>query len=438
MRERRVFMMLGIVLAVFTLGLAYAAISTNLEITGNVTGTFDSNNFQVKFSKVSAVTGTNGVNVSGSTATIVSGNETMGTFSFTGFTTRGQTQSATWTISNENEAQLYALIEITTASEVNSENFKATIDLADDVIAPNETTTATVTVECIKTPEGDVNSGEMSFGITATSSADEVTSGGSSGGTSGGTGTTEETLPTTTSYVGSYADVDGDGTVDGIIFADQAVGTTGTGQWGTDDWGTAAWGTYSVPKVTSGLKEYEVTQTYTSPKLGQREVVSPVDGTSGTDRFFVMALSDFTTSSYSTFYWYYSAYSEKSLDDIVETTANDFGEGYTKTGEVIAKWNKGAVSNGGYGAQNDRDIWKHIQDEYDNGWFIPSKAEWSAFGGELGITTANYSSTYGLSYGYWSSSQYTTYYAYDANFDYGSVCDYSVYGSFYVRLCTTF
>ena len=173
MRERRVFMLLGIVLAVFALGLAYAAVSTNLEITGNATGNFDPSNFQVKFSKISEVTGTKGVDTKGSTVSINSTDPTKGTFSFTGFTTRGQTQSATWTISNENEAQLYALIEITTASEVNSENFKATINLADDVLAPNETTTAKVTVECIKTPEGDVNSGEMSFGITATSSADE-------------------------------------------------------------------------------------------------------------------------------------------------------------------------------------------------------------------------------------------------------------------------
>jgi len=102
MRERRVFMLLGIVIAVLALGLAYAAVSTNLEIKGNVTGTFDSNNFQVKFSKVSEVTGTKGVNTAGSTATINSTDPTKGTFNFTGFTTKGQTQSATWTISNEN------------------------------------------------------------------------------------------------------------------------------------------------------------------------------------------------------------------------------------------------------------------------------------------------------------------------------------------------
>jgi len=170
MRERRVFMLLGIVLAVFALGLAYAAVSTNLEITGNATGNFDPSNFQVIFSEVSGVTGTNGVNTAGSTASINSADPTKGTFSFTGFTTKGQTQSATWTISNDNNAELYAHIEINTDTEINKEHFRTTVELADDVIAPNETTTVTVTAECIKTPEGNVESGEMTFGFTATSS----------------------------------------------------------------------------------------------------------------------------------------------------------------------------------------------------------------------------------------------------------------------------
>jgi len=42
----------------------------------------------------------------------------------------------------------------------------------------------------------------------------------------------KEPIPTTTSYVGCYADMDADGTIDGVIFADQGVGTTGTGEWG--------------------------------------------------------------------------------------------------------------------------------------------------------------------------------------------------------------
>jgi len=257
----------------------------------------------------------------------------------------------------------------------------------------------------------------------------------------------EQPIGTDQSYVGCYADMDRDGNIDGVIFADQGFGTTGTGVWGDEDFGLDEMGTYEVPKISSGLKEYYISQESYTIKSTDGEwdsdphpVISPVEGTIGIDRFYVMKLSDFTTSSYSTFYWYYSAYSESSLDDPIARTAHDFGEGYEKTGEVIAKWNKGAVSNGGYGAQNDGDIWKHIQTEYANGWFIPSKGEWSAFGGELGITSSNYSTTYGLSHSYWSSSQYDTICAYGAYFDDGCLgydrINRSTYG--YVRLCTPF
>jgi len=200
-----------------------------------------------------------------------------------------------------------------------------------------------------------------------------------------------EPIPTSTSYVGCYADMDANGTIDGVIFADQGVGTTGTGEWGSSA------GVYEVPTITSGLREYYISQeSYTIKSTDGKwdanahPVISPVKGTTGTDRFYVMALSDFTTSAYSTFYWYYSAYSAESLDNPIEEAGDDFGEGYTKTGEVIEKWNLGEVANGGYGAQNDQDIWKHIQTEYDNGWFVPSMAEWSAFEAELGIMPSTY------------------------------------------------
>ena len=35
----------------------------------------------------------------------------------------------------------------------------------------------------------------------------------------------------TDSFVGYYADADGDGTVDGVIYADLAKGTSGTRKW---------------------------------------------------------------------------------------------------------------------------------------------------------------------------------------------------------------
>ena len=56
----------------------------------------------------------------------------------------------------------------------------------------------------------------------------------------------------TESYVGYYADIDGDGTVDGIIFADLLHGKTG--QWGNSN------GTYTIPTIESTkVKSYKIT-----------------------------------------------------------------------------------------------------------------------------------------------------------------------------------
>ena len=45
--------------------------------------------------------------------------------------------------------------------------------------------------------------------------------------------TEDEIISKTEPYVGYYADVNADGTVDGVIYADLAVGNTGDGEWGT-------------------------------------------------------------------------------------------------------------------------------------------------------------------------------------------------------------
>ena len=96
---------------------------------------------------------------------------------------------------------------------------------------------------------------------------------------------------------------------------------------------------------------------------------------------------------------------------------------------MIAKWNNGGTNEGyyktetktendientvtTYATQEKQDIWKHIQAKSAEGWFIPSRAEWAAFAGELGVNnTANDSKNYnalGFSRYYWSSSQSKT------------------------------
>jgi len=244
-----------------------------------------------------------------------------------------------------------------------------------------------------------------------------------------------EAIPNSTEYVGCYADMDANGTVDGVIFADHGYGMVGTSPWGD------SWGPYSVTKITSGLKEYYISQeSYTNSNWGTHEVISPVEGTSGTDRFYVMALSDISTSTYT---WYSAASGNLDSSRNVATSANDFGSGKSNTIFMVS-----AINAGTYGTGTSTDMWKVIQNNStyplatstsDSGkWFVPSKGEWSAFGGELGITSSNYSSTYGLSYYYWSSSQSETYTAFRTRFDGGFVGRRIVHDFNYVRLCATF
>ena len=86
------------------------------------------------------------------------------------------------------------------------------------------------------------------------------------------------------SGVGYYADVDGNGTVDGIIFADFKNG--GSGSWG----GTR----YTISTVT-GLKEYYISKTNYNGPFGTKNVLSARG--SGNARFNVMALSDYNNST---------------------------------------------------------------------------------------------------------------------------------------------
>ena len=90
------------------------------------------------------------------------------------------------------------------------------------------------------------------------------------------------------SGVGLYADTDGDGTPDGIIFEDLKKG--GSGSWG----GTS----YTIDTATD-LKEYYISQTNYDGPFGTKNVLSARE--SGNARFKVMALSDYNNSKTYTF-----------------------------------------------------------------------------------------------------------------------------------------
>ena len=239
-------------------------------------------------------------------------------------------------------------------------------------------------------------------------------------------------IPETETQVANYADVDGNGTVDGVIYADLAIGGSG-----------AALGEgYTISKG-SGFKKYRVTQEVYSESFGTGKVIAPVEGSSGNERFYVMTLSNVVSGAK---YWYDDAYGN--MEDYASQTSTAFGAGEQNTINMIAKWNSG--SNGGYGAQNagtnspyNPDVWgiSAVNSRTWNGssgWYVPSKEEWVAFAGELNIDDSNYLNL-GLNHRYWSSSQVDTQNVWVADFAQKDCSRYTVDSPFNcVRLGTTF
>lgn len=127
-----------------------------------------------------------------------------------------------------------------------------------------------------------------------------------------------------TSYVGYYADTNGDGTVDGVIFADLAIG--GSGVW--NESGDPTYdkdGVYSYnPFPKEQLKDYEISLKEYSDKFGKKPVLK-VAG-SEKDRFYIMALKDISNHTYT---WYASAYNANNglMTNWQTTTSRNFGSG---------------------------------------------------------------------------------------------------------------
>ena len=228
-----------------------------------------------------------------------------------------------------------------------------------------------------------------------------------------------EVIDTTTSYVGYYADIDGDKEPDGVIYADLAVAVSG--QWYNSN------GAFSYEAIT-GTKDYYVSKTDHEGDFGTKDVLTATG--SGADRFYVMALDDFNAGTY------YCWYDAGKISDYSTVTSTDFGKGKTNTATMIGKWNSST-----YGAQNDNstyaDMWGVIQDKVKEGWFVPSRGEWGAFANNLGITSSNYSN-YGLSTYCWSSSPSNTRSVWFAFFNSGCMGSDLIDSKIYVRLSATF
>lgn len=315
------------------------------------------------------------------------------------------------------------------------------------ILKPNESKTYTV-VFYILSKNYDQTSVDAGKNFGSIIRVDSITTGQYTEGNLG-----QEPISKTESFIGSYADINKDGIVDGVIYADLAVATGTKKQW------TDSGGKYTIPVTDSStLKDYYVSQASCTDELckfGNGPVLSPTG--EGTERFYIMALEDFKVGNKTTFTWYKNAYINSStgkMTDYQERTSGDFGTGKTNTDKMITKcadesdepYNSDEPY---YGGCVEGDIWKYqeLQDVVDSGWHIPSRGEWSAFAQELskylsanekvGITKDNYT-IYGLSTFYLSSSQGSASNTYFAYFYDGYIGNGSVNNRSYVRLGATF
>ena len=232
----------------------------------------------------------------------------------------------------------------------------------------------------------------------------------------------KEALPITQENL-IYADYNNDGYADGIIVAD-ASGNAVT----TDKIGSGDFADYSVKEFNYLNASNASNQATVKGYLVTRAKAS--------NKFYVLSLADYDSSTSHT--WYKKAYGK--MTDANTPTSIEIGKGENNTRLMVQRIAYHSSLNPDYGDPADSDIWQVLQTR-PTGWFVPSKNEWNAFMTNLkaqGLTTSNYSSSFGLSKYYWSSSQFDNGGAWGVGFDDGSMYSYGVDYTNSLRLCATF
>ena len=238
-----------------------------------------------------------------------------------------------------------------------------------------------------------------------------------------------------------YADLDGDGTADGIIVADISKDSADTTTYkGKNPWGNSNGSFSYTKKETSELREYSENTSYKYTNADGNQVEGTLikcTNNTGTPRYYVLSLADYDTNVH---YWYKNAWVKMSDSTF---TSKDFGKGKENTEKMIDrmknhsdtskyKYDYGEPTTG-----ENADIWNIIEDKVKEGWFVPSEAEWAAFASYLN-TSSNWYVNYGLNNSYWSSSQYSNISAWCVTFSGGNMYCNTVDSPHGLRLCATF
>ena len=157
--NKRLQLLLIVLIAVAALGIGYASISgVNLIINGNSTVSVDQNNFKVYFVTSNITTGTG-------TASIDENDNTIAYFDMFGLTKKGDYAIATYVVRNDSNSVNADLSLIVNTN--NNEYFKVSEQIEKDFIMPGEETLVTLKVEMIKTPISSIETVNVSARIKA-------------------------------------------------------------------------------------------------------------------------------------------------------------------------------------------------------------------------------------------------------------------------------
>ncbi len=231
-------------------------------------------------------------------------------------------------------------------------------------------------------------------------------------------------------YCGYYADINEDGVVDGVIYADLAKGNTVSS---IENYGGYS---YSIPTITD-FKEYYISQMDYVGLFGKKDVISPLRN--GNNRFYVMALEDVPNpDGYNAFSWYGALESSTyGMTDYETTTYINFENVFSNSKKMINRYKNNSYGSKDANGPQYPDIWGIIENEVNNNFFVPSLEEWIAFSTLFNISKDNYTD-FGLSHNYWTSSQKGVFKCYRIRFKDGIVDNPNGNNYYNIRLSTTF
>lgn len=206
---------------------------------------------------------------------------------------------------------------------------------------------------------------------------------------------------------------------------------------GSGKWNNNTNSEYSITKVDGNkLSDYYISKKSYKGKFDTKDVLTSIKN--GEERFYVMALENLDSNTHT---WYGSKYGSLSEDNNEANTVKELGKGKENTKKMKDIWNEDADTS-----KSENDVWKVIQDagvDLDK-WYVPSRAEWAAFGDfcytklDPKMDTSNFYTSRSLSGWYWSSSQENSYYAWHADFDDGFTEILNVSSGECIRMGATF